>query len=78
MSSKRLNTLADFARHSYKLRIECECGRIAIIAPHPIIAAYQKRKLSYRLEPVTAHLRCEEWGRKPFRVGVGLGTESPV
>lgn len=74
MSSKRLDTRADFARHSYKLRIECECGRIVTAGPQQIIAACQKRKLSYRVEAVAARLRCEECGRKPFRVGPGLGT----
>ena len=73
MSSKRLETMADYARHHYKLRIECECGRVVLADPHKIIAACQKRRLSYRLEAVSARLRCERCGRKPFRVGPGFG-----
>lgn len=74
VSSKRLNTLADFARHKYKLRIECECGRVVLADPHRIIAACQARGLSYRTEAVADRLRCEKCGRKPWRVGPGLGS----
>jgi len=73
MSSKRLETLADFARHRYKLRIECDCGRVKIADPHAIIAACQKRGVSHRLETVAAHLRCGKCGRRPKRVGPGFG-----
>lgn len=73
MSSKRLETMADYARHHYRLRIECECGRVVLANPHKIIAACQKRGLSYRLEAVAARLRCQKCGRKPFRMGPGLG-----
>lgn len=73
MSSKRLDTLSDFARHHYKLRIECECGRVVLADPHEIILACQKRGLSYKLEAFSARLRCERCGKKPWRVGPGLG-----
>lgn len=73
MSSKRLNTLSDFARHGYLLRIECECGRVVLADPHKIIVACQARGINYRLEAVAARLRCERCGRKPWRVGPGLG-----
>jgi len=73
MSSKRLNTLADFARHKYKLRIECECGRVVIADPHRMIAACQARGVSHSLESVTARLRCAKCGKKPCRVGPGFG-----
>lgn len=59
MSNKRLNSLADFARHGYKLRIECECGRVVLADPHKIIAACQERSVSYKLEAVAVRLRCE-------------------
>ncbi len=74
MSSKRLDTLADFARHNYLLRIECDCGRVTLANPHKIIAACQARGISYRLETVAARLRCERCGRRPRRVGPGLGS----
>ncbi len=73
VSSKRLETLADFARHKYLLRIECECGRVKLADPHKMIAACQARRISYRLDAVAARLRCENCGQRPWRVGPGLG-----
>jgi hypothetical protein len=74
MSSKRLDTLADFTRYKYLLRIECECGRVVVADPYKIMAACQARRISYRLEEVRTRLRCERCGRKPWRVGPGLGS----
>lgn len=73
MGSKRLESMADFARHQYMLRVDCDCGRVALMNPHKIIAECQKRRISYRLEVVAARLRCEKCGRRPRRVGPGLG-----
>jgi hypothetical protein len=73
MGSKRLDSLSDFARHKYLLRIDCECGRVVLADPHKIIAACQARRISYRLEAVAGRLRCENCGRKPWRIGPGLG-----
>jgi len=73
MSSKRLEALADFARHKYLLRIECECGGVVLDDPHKIIRACQAWRISYRLDAVAGRLRCEKCGRKPWRVGPGLG-----
>lgn len=73
MGSKRFETMADFARHSYLLRIECECGRVTLADPRKIIAACQARRISYALPTVSRKLRCSKCGRRPFRVGPGLG-----
>lgn len=73
MGSKRLETMADYARHKYLLRIECECGRVVMSDPHKIIAACQERHITYALPVVTSRLRCTRCGRRPFRVGPGLG-----
>lgn len=74
MSSKRLDTLADFSRHKYLLRIECQCGRVVLSDPHKVIAACQARGISYRLNDVAERLRCEKCGCRPWRIGPGLGT----
>jgi len=39
MSSKRRQTMADYTRHHYHLRIECECVRVVLPDPQKIIAA---------------------------------------
>ena len=67
MSSKRLETLSVFARHGYLLWIECECRRVKMADPHKIIAVCPARRVSYRLQTVAAHLRCERCGRKAWR-----------
>jgi hypothetical protein len=77
MSSKRLESLADFTRHKYLLRIECECGRVVLADPHKLIMACAARRISYRLDDVAGRLRCEKCGRKPWRVGPGMGAEMP-
>lgn len=41
--------------------------------PHKIIRACQARRISYRLDEMAGRLRCEKCGRKPWRVGPGLG-----
>jgi hypothetical protein len=74
MSSKRLDTLSDFARHKYLLRIDCQCGRVVLADPHKIILACQGRRISYRLDAVAGRLRYEKCGLKPWRVGPGLGS----
>ena len=74
MGNKRLDSLSDFARHHYLLRIDCECGRVVLADPHKIIRACQAKRISYRLEAVASRLRCENCGRKPWRVGPGLGS----
>jgi hypothetical protein len=73
MSSKRLGTLSDFARHIYLVRIECQCRRVTLADPRKLITAYQARGINYRLEAVAVWLRCERCGRKPWRVGPELG-----
>lgn len=73
MGSKRLESLSDFARHGYLLRIDCDCGRVVLADPRKIIAACQARGISYTLAEVAGRLRCEKCGRKPSRVGPGLG-----
>lgn len=73
MSSKRLESMADFARHGYRLRVDCDCGRVALLDPHKVIAACQARNISYRLEAVAERLRCEKCGRRPRRIGPGFG-----
>lgn len=73
MGSKRLETMADYARHKYLLRIDCDCGRAVLVDPHKIILACQQRRISYRMDAVAARLRCEKCGRRPRRVGPGLG-----
>lgn len=74
MSSKRLDTLADYARHNYKLRLDCRCGRVVLLDPHDLLAAIMARGwASYNLEGLAMRLKCQKCGARPERIGPGLG-----
>lgn len=73
MSSKRLNSLSDYARHGYKLRLDCECGRVVLLEPRALLQACYDRRLPHHLDAVTARLRCSKCGKRPHRIGPGFG-----
>mgnify|MGYP005810905331 FL=1 len=73
MSSKRLDSLADYARHHYKLRVGCQCGRVAMLDPHTLLSQIMERGwTSYSLEGLAMRLRCQRCGARPKRIGPGL------
>lgn len=75
MSSKRLDTLADYARHGYKLRVDCGCGRVVMCDPHNLLAVISAKGWTrYSMERLAMRLRCQECGSRPRRTGPGLGS----
>ena len=74
MGSKRLDSLADYARHHYKLRVDCQCGRVVLLDPHELLGTIMERGWSsYSLEGLAMRLRCQRCGKQPARIGPGLG-----
>ena len=74
MSSKRLDSLSDYARHGYKLRVDCVCGRVVLLDPHDLLGVILARGWqSYSLEGVAMRLKCQRCGKRPSRIGPGLG-----
>ena len=74
VSSKRLDTLADYARHSYKLRLDCLCGRVVLLDPHDLLAVIMARGwASYSMEGLAMRMKCQKCGSRPARIGPGLG-----
>ena len=74
MSSKRLDSLSDYARHGYRLRVDCECGRVKLLEPHALLKTIIDRGWeSYSLEGLAMRLRCGKCGRRPSRIGPGFG-----
>ena len=74
MSSKRLNTLADYARHNYKVRLDCRCGRVVLLDPHDLLTTIMSRGwASYSMEGLHLRLKCQKCGARPDRIGPGLG-----
>ena len=53
MSSKRLDSIADYAGHRFRLRVDClGCKRLAIIEPRVIVEMYSKRGWSRDMQAV--------------------------
>ena len=61
MSSKRLDTISDYARHGYRLRVECRsCQRVADIHPMEISLLCQRRNWSWQIVVIGPGLRCSK------------------
>lgn len=74
VSSKRLDSLADYARARYLVRIECACGRVLLKDPHELLALIAARGWPrYTLEGLALRLKCQRCGKRPKRIGPGLG-----
>ena len=74
MSSKRLDSIADFARHGYRLRVDClACNRVAIMDPRRIVEICSKRGLSRDMQAIERRLRCSACGSRRVRCGPAFG-----
>jgi len=63
VSRKHLDSIADFQRYGFKLRVECQCGRVRVIEPGDLMVALGRRKNSSRqMALLIPRLRCFECG----------------
>lgn len=70
MSSKRLDKISDYARHGYKLSVECfDCGHQSKLDPRAISNDAIKRNLSRDIEAIKQRLRCQRCGKRNVRCG---------
>lgn len=75
MSSKRLDSLGDYVRHGYRVRLDCSmCKRTVIQSPQSMIQVCQQRKVSYQIASVQRHLKCSQCGSRNIQVGPAFGT----
>ncbi len=66
MSTKQLNSSADYRRYGFKLRVECICGRVRVIEPGDLMVALGRRKNSSRqMALLIPRLKCFECGGRP-------------
>ena len=73
MSSKRLDTIADFARHSYLARIEClNCKRVTLMEPIDFLLIIRKRQWPRDVAAVEMRLRCSHCQARQARIGPGF------
>jgi hypothetical protein len=74
MTSKRLDSINDFTRHGYKLRVDClACNRVVVLDPRPLVAMCSKRGWSRDIHAVKRRLRCSECGSQDVRCGPAFG-----
>lgn len=66
VSTKHLDSIADYRRHGFKLRIECTCGRVRVIEPGDLMVALGRRKNSSRdMQLLIPRLKCFVCGSRP-------------
>ena len=74
MSSKRLDTIADYARHGYYLRVDCQaCGHVAKLEPRHITTMCIERGWSKQIAAVERRLKCSRCGERNVLCGPGFG-----
>ena len=62
MSSKRLDTISDYARHGYRLRIDCrDCGRAVRLDARELTALCSKLRWSRDIVSLSRRLRCSNY-----------------
>lgn len=75
MGSKRLESLSDYHRHGYRVRIDCmACRRVVILAPLPLLETCRKRGWKPSREVLERRLRCGDCGARKARLGPAFGS----
>lgn len=70
MSSKRLDSIADFHRQGYLLRVDCrQCGRVAVLDPLALLERCRAKGWSYQLAVIEGRFRCGKCGARRARLG---------
>lgn len=74
MGSKRLDSLGDYFRHKYRVRIECRaCNRVVIKEPLGLLDLCRNRGWGHQLGEVERRLRCSKCGSREVRLGPAFG-----
>lgn len=70
MGSKRLDSISDYARHGYVLRVDCRaCGHIAKLDPAPIGADAVARNKPRGIAAIQQRLKCSRCGKREVECG---------
>jgi ribosomal protein S27E len=76
MGSKRLDDIAAYRRHGYRLQVQCaNCGHSTIHDPETLITLSHRRVWSRSMPQLEQRFRCKECGNRNVRCGPvsGLG-----
>lgn len=79
MSSKRLDSLGDYLRHRYRVRLEClSCNRVVIKSVVPLLEMCRERSISHRTVLLEKHLRCSNCGLQNVQIGPAFEAPEPT
>ena len=65
MRSKRLDSIADYAREELSLRAECRSGRVALLDAGEVLRDCHERGSSKIVAQIVQRLRCADCGARP-------------
>ena len=70
MGSKRLDSIADYHRHGFNLRVVCQgCARAAVIDSLTLSMARSKARKSRDMGAIERDLRCRACGSRKVKCG---------
>lgn len=70
MSSKRLDAISDYARHGYRLKVDCrQCGHAAKLDAAALTELCMQRGWSRQMGSLQARLRCGNCDSRDIRCG---------
>lgn len=70
MGSKRLDSISDYHRHGFDLRVTClGCGRVVVIDSLKLSMACSKAHRSRQMPAIQARLACRECGGREVKCG---------
>ena len=72
MGRAKLDSINEFARHGYKVRVSCRCGRKVDWSPFEMIVMLQKRRLPYEVERLEPKLRCGFCGARGTKISAAM------
>ncbi len=74
MSSKRLDSISDYARHGYRLRVDCRnCGHAGLLDARELTALCSKRGWNRDVFSLEKRLRCSNCGGRNVLCGPASG-----
>ena len=70
VSSKRLDSIADYHREGLNLRVECRnCRRVVVLDAGRVLMTCHRRGQSKQIDQVAARLRCGDCGARDVYFG---------
>jgi len=70
MGSKRLDSISDYRRHGFDLRVTCKgCGRVIVLDAHNLSMKMSDQHRSRNMVSIERRLKCSECGSRDVKCG---------